>query len=157
MSYGFLSKEDQDLLLKAADFEGDPEFGWDAWKEAIEVSYNEELLPWQIIVTLDGDGWATLAEKARKEEWDFIEKTVGKDIMDRIRAHAPELPWGLTVDEMNYGWGKILTSEWLIERQGAVYTVSRQRLKNNSIFVPRNIENRRGMMCKIFLAIECSG
>ena len=128
-----LSKEDQDLL-KAADFEGDPEFGWDAWKEAIEVSYNEELLPWQIIVTLDGDGWATLAEKARKEEWDFIEKTVGKDIRDRIRAHAPELPWGLTVDEMNYGWGKILTSEWLIERQGAVYTSFLPEVKNNLLF-----------------------
>lgn len=116
-----LSEEDQKLVLEAADFTDDPDYGWDAWKEAIEFSYNEELLPWQILVTLDGDGWATLAERARDAEWAYVEKIVGKEIMDVVRANAPELPWGLSLDEMNYGWGKVLTSEWLIERQGAVY------------------------------------
>jgi len=124
-----LSEEDQQLLLDAADFTDDPEFGWDAWKAAIEKSYNEELLPWQIVVTLDGDGWATLAEKAREKEWAHVEKIVGKDMMDRIRANAPELPWGLTLDEMNYGWGKVLTTEWLEARQGQVYTKNPPEVK----------------------------
>lgn len=116
-----LSKEDQNLLLEASNFSEDPEYGWDGWKEAIEVSYNEELLPWQIIVTIDGDQWATLAEIAREAEWVELEKTVGKELMDKVRASVPDLPWGLTLDEMNYGWGEVLTTEWLIERQGAVY------------------------------------
>ncbi|GAI74230.1 unnamed protein product [marine sediment metagenome] len=42
--------------------------------------------------------------------------------MDIIRANAVELPWGLTVDEMNYGFGKVVTTEWLTERQGGVFT-----------------------------------
>ena len=32
----FLSEEDQKLILAAADFTDDPEFGWDAWKDAIK-------------------------------------------------------------------------------------------------------------------------
>ena len=67
------------------------------------------------------DGWATLAERARDAEWAYVEKIVGKEMMDVVRANAPELPWGKTLDEMNYGWGKVLTTEWLVKRQGAVY------------------------------------
>jgi len=117
-----LSEEDQKLIMESADFTNDPNFGWDAWKVAVEKDYNNNLLPWQIIVTLDGDQWATLAEKARAAEWPAIEEKIGKELMDKIKANVPPLPWGKTLDEMNYGWGKIFTTEWLEARQGAVYS-----------------------------------
>jgi len=57
-------------------------------------SYNENLLPWQIVVTVDGDGWATLAEKAREKEWAHIESVIGEDLMNIIKENVPDLPLG---------------------------------------------------------------
>lgn len=117
-----LSEADQKLLLEAADFTTDANFGWQAWEIDAVRNYEEDLLPWQILVTLDGDQWATMAEKARAAEWPYLEKLIGTELMDTIKANAVELPWGLTLDEMNYGFGKVLTTEWLTERQGGVFT-----------------------------------
>jgi len=121
-TWNSLSESDQKILLDTAEMADDPDFGWEANYIDIIRNYEEDLLPWQIIVSPDGDQWAQLAEKTRKVEWPYIEKLVGKEMMDIIRMNAEPLPWGLTVDEMEYGFGKILTSEWLIERQGGVYT-----------------------------------
>ncbi len=117
-----LSEADQNLILEAANFFDDPEYGWEAWEDDAVNSYENDLLPWQIIVTLDGDAWATMAEKARAAEWPFMETIIGKEFMDVIRANAVELPWGKTLDEMKYGYDKVLTTEWLKNRQGEVYT-----------------------------------
>jgi TRAP-type transport system periplasmic protein len=116
-----LSEEDQKILTEAADVSNYPEYDWGKWQDAVMSHYKEDLLPWQIIVVMDGDGWASLAEKAREAEWSYIENFVGKEVMDVIRENAEPLPWGLSVDEMNYADGRVLTTEWLIERQGKVY------------------------------------
>lgn len=117
-----LSPLDQKILEEAGDMSNHPNFGWEAWENDVIRNMEEDLLDWQILVTPDGDSWAARAEKARDAEWAYLETVIGKDLMDIVRENAVELPWGLSVDEMEYGYGEVYTTEWLIERQGAVYT-----------------------------------
>jgi len=117
-----LSPIDQEILVKAGDMSNHPNFGWEIWEKDVIRNYEEDLLPWQVIVTPDGDSWARRAEKARNEEWAYLESVIGKDLMDIVRENAVDLPWGLSVDEMDYGYGEVLTTEWLTERQGGVFT-----------------------------------
>jgi len=111
-----LSPGDQQFLLSAAQ-----EATEDKWPEFTQIVADEwnGLLDFQKVVSLDGDGWATCAQKVRASQWDVAEAWIGKDLVDIVRANAAPLPWGKTIDEMNYGFG-INTSEWLINRQGEV-------------------------------------
>jgi TRAP-type C4-dicarboxylate transport system substrate-binding protein len=113
-----LSTEDQSIIMEAEAYVEDM-----AWEEHGDNVIRDwgTLLDWQKIVTIDGDGWATCAEKVRAASWPVLEEAIGKEYMDVIRANSEELPWGKTLDELNYGYG-VLTTEWLKARQGEVLT-----------------------------------
>jgi len=113
-----LSAEDQKIILDATaeSIKGVEE----RHGQTITGDWNS-LLDWQKLVTLDGNAWSTAAEKARAAEWAAAEQWVGKGLVDVVRANAVPLPWGLSLDEMNYGFG-LLTNDWIIARQGEIIT-----------------------------------
>ena len=117
-TWNSLSAEDQEIVQKAMARSIDAVEG--RFGDLVAKDWND-LLDWQIVVSLDGDAWSTCAEKARAAEWTAAEEWIGKDLVDVIREHAEPLPWGLTIDEMDYGFG-VLTSDWIIARQGEVIT-----------------------------------
>ncbi|MFC1931968.1 TRAP transporter substrate-binding protein DctP, partial [Chloroflexota bacterium] len=113
-----LSEDDRAILHEAASQTIGHAFS--NYKNDVAKDWND-LLEWQKVVTLDGDTWAKCAEKVREAEWNTAEEWIGKDTMDIVRAHADPLPWGKTLDEMEYAYG-LINTDWLIARQGEVIT-----------------------------------
>ena len=116
--FNSLSAADQKLLLDAAS--GATDAAWEKLGDDVVKNWNG-LLDWQIVVTLDGNRWSALAQKVRDGEWTAAEALLGTNLVDLVREHATPLPWGLSLEEMNYGWG-ILTNDWVINRQGSIVT-----------------------------------
>jgi TRAP-type C4-dicarboxylate transport system substrate-binding protein len=112
-----LSVDDQHILEHAAELAY--EYGWEHFEEATVGQWND-LYDFQIVIGVDGTDWATMAQKARTAAWTEAEATAGTENVDLIRANAEPLPWGLTIDQMDYGFG-IVNTEWLMARQNGVY------------------------------------
>ena len=113
-----LSSGDQQILLDASKEATDA--AWSKQEADLKKNWNG-LLDWQVVVTLDGDTWSTIAQKCREQEWTNAESLIGKDLVDVVRANAEPLPWGMTIDEMNYGFD-LLTTDWILGRQDSVVT-----------------------------------
>ena len=113
-----LPAADQKILLDAS--KGATDEAWKNIGNEIRKSW-EGLLKWQVVVTLDGDAWSTLAQKAREKEWTAAEAWMGKDLVGVVRKNASPLLRGKTLDQMNYGFG-VLTSQWINKRQSSIVT-----------------------------------
>jgi TRAP-type C4-dicarboxylate transport system substrate-binding protein len=108
-----LPAADQDILLEAGSRLTDK--GFELIGPQIIQDWND-LYDFQVVVSVDGDSWGNMANIVRTCAWAGLEHQIGADLVDEIRAHAVDLPFGMTIDQMGFA-DSICTTDWILARQ----------------------------------------